>query len=72
MSASTLTPAVVAESHRILRERRFSLDDGDNSVLAALSHLRREGSPGTLTLHIGTGGGLCAIVFLEQQSIDPQ
>ena len=65
-----MTPTVtVAESHRIVRERQFSLDGGDDAILRALSQLRREHVTGPLTIHIACGG-VCSIFFQEEQKVN--
>lgn len=63
-----MTPAVTAESTRVVRERQFSLDGGDEAILRALSHLRSEHVTGPLTIHIACGG-VCAISFHEEQKV---
>jgi hypothetical protein len=63
-----VTPAVTHEQTRVVRERQFSLDGGDEAVLRALSHLRGEHVTGPLTIHLACGG-VCAISFHEEQKI---
>jgi hypothetical protein len=64
-----MTPTITADSSRIIRDRQFSLSDGDSSILAALSHLRREHVTGTLMLDISCGG-ICSLRFREEQRIE--
>ena len=64
-----MTPAVTAESTRVVRERQFSLDGGDEAILRALSHLRAEHVTGPLTIHIACGG-VCAISFHEERRVE--
>ena len=65
-----MTPTTtVSESHRIVRERQFSLDGGDDAILRALSQLRREHVTGVVMLHLACGG-LCALFFQEEQKVD--
>ena len=71
MSATPLPsslPVVSAESHHIVRERRFVVDAGDDSVLAALAHLRREHITGTLLVDIACGG-IATLRFREEQKV---
>jgi hypothetical protein len=63
-----MTPNVTADQTRIVRDRQFSLDDGDNSILSALAHLRREHVTGTLMLDISCGG-LATLRFREEQKV---
>ena len=55
----------------MIRERRFVIDssDRDNSILAALAHLRREGVTGTLFVDIANGGA-ATLRFREQRQVD--
>ena len=64
-----MTPTLTAESTRVVRERHFSLDSGDESILAALAHLRREHVSGTLSLNIHCGG-VTALIFREEQRVE--
>ena len=69
MSATTPSPTVTRDSTRIIRDRHFSLDDGDDSILRALCHLRTEHVTGTLMIDISCGG-TCTIRFREEQRVD--
>lgn len=63
-----MTPTITDDSTRIVRDRSFSLDSGDESILAALSHLRRERVTGTLMVDISCGG-VCTLRFREEKKI---
>lgn len=65
------TPAVTAERTHLVRERHFSLDGGDEAVLRALAHLRREHVTGPLTIHLASGG-ISGISFHEEQKVEFQ
>ena len=64
-----MTPTLTAESTRVVRERHFSLDSGDESILAALAHLRREHVTGTLFIDIACGGA-ATLRFREEQKVN--
>lgn len=64
-----MTPTITDDSTRIVRDRRFSLDSGDESILAALAHLRREAVTGQLILDLSQGG-LCSLRFREEKKIN--
>jgi hypothetical protein len=64
-----MTPTLTAESTRVVRERHFSLDSGDESILAALAHLRREHVTGTLFIDIACGGA-ATLRFREEQRVE--
>jgi hypothetical protein len=64
-----MTPTVTNESTRVVRERHFSLDLGDESVLAALAQIRREHVTGTLFVDISCGGA-AALRFREEQKVN--
>lgn len=64
-----MTPTLTGESTRVIRERYFSLDSGDDSILAALAHLRREHVTGTLFVDIACGGA-ATLRFREEHSIE--
>jgi len=67
-----MTPTTItAEKTHVVRERQFSLDGGDDAILRAVAHLRREHVTGPLTIHLACGG-VCAIVFSEEQKIEFQ
>jgi hypothetical protein len=63
-----MTPAVTNEKTHLVRERHFSLDSGDDSILAALAHLRREHVTGTLMVDIACGGA-ASLRFREEQKV---
>lgn len=64
-------PTVAADTTHIVRERRFAVDsaDCDNSILAALAHLRREHITGTLLIDIACGG-VATLRFREEQRVE--
>ena len=64
-----MTPTITDDSTRIVRDRRFSLDFGDESILAALAHLRREHVTGQLIIDIACGGAN-GLRFREEKKID--
>lgn len=66
-----MTPpaTITAESTHIVRDRQFSLDAGDDSILSALAHLRREHVTGTLMIDIACGG-TCSVRFRESQRVE--
>ncbi len=64
-----MTPTVTADSTRLIRDRHFSLDSGDDSILAALAHLRREHVTGTLFVDIACGG-VATLRFREEQRVE--
>jgi hypothetical protein len=64
-----MTPTLASESTHVVRERRFVIDAGDESILAALAHLRREGVTGTLFVDIANGGA-ATLRFREQRQVD--
>lgn len=64
-----MTPTTLDDRTHIVRDRRFSIDDGDNSILAALSHLSREHVTGQLIIDISCGG-LCSLRFREERKIN--
>lgn len=66
-----MTPTITTEQTRVVRERHFSLDDGDNSILAALAHLRREHVTGTLMVDIACGGP-ATLRFREERKVEFQ
>lgn len=68
MTATTAL-AVVADSTHVVRERRFIVDNGDDSILAALAHLRREHITGTLLIDIACGG-VATLRFREERRVD--
>jgi len=63
-----MTPTLTREETRVVRDRHFSLDDGDDSILAALAHLRREHTTGTLMIDISCGGA-ATLRFREEQKV---
>jgi hypothetical protein len=63
-----MTPTVTNEQTRLVRERYFSLDAGDDSILAALAQLRREHVTGTLLIDISCGGA-ATLHFREEQRV---
>jgi hypothetical protein len=65
-----MTPATItAESTHVVRDRHFSPDAGDESILAALAHLRREHVTGQLIVDISCGG-VATLRFREQQQVN--
>jgi hypothetical protein len=62
-------PTITRDATRIIRDRHFSLTDNDDSILAALAHLRREHVTGTLMLDISCGG-ICSLRFREEQRVN--
>lgn len=69
-AASTIsTIAIVADSTHVVRERRFVVDNGDESILAALAHLRREHITGTLLIDIACGG-VATLRFREERQVE--
>ena len=66
MSTST---NITAEKTHLIRERHFSLDAGDESVLAALAQIRREHVTGTLFIDIACGGA-ATLRFREEQKVN--
>lgn len=69
MTAATTNPVIIRDETRIVRDRHFSLDDGDDSILRALCHLRSERVIGQLVIDI-SHGGVCSIRFCEKQRVD--
>ena len=63
------SPTITDDSTRVIRDRRFSLDDGDSSILAALAHLRREHVTGQLIIDLACGGAN-GLRFREEKKID--
>lgn len=61
--------AVVTDSTLVVRERRFVVDNGDESILAALAHLRREHITGTLLIDIACGG-VATLRFREERQVE--
>jgi len=64
-----MTSTITAENTRVIRERHFSLDLGDESVLAALAQIRREHVTGTLFIDIACGGP-ATLRFREEQKVN--
>lgn len=64
-----MTPTLASDQTSVIRERRFVIDDGDNSILAALAHLRREHITGTLLIDIACGG-VATLRFREERQVD--
>ena len=62
-----MTPTL--EKTHIVRERQFPLDYGDDSILLALAHLRREHVTGTLMVDIACGGA-ATLRFREERSVE--
>jgi hypothetical protein len=69
MTAAIPTPVITRDSTRIIRDRQFSLDDGDDSILRAICHLRTERVTGQFIVDISLGG-LCSLRFREEQRVD--
>lgn len=67
-AASAAAATLTSERTTVLRERYFSLDAGDDSILAALAHLRREHVTGTLSIDISCGGA-ATLRFREEQRV---
>ena len=63
-----MTPTITTEKTHVVRERHFSLDAGDESILLALAHLRREHVTGTLFIDISCGGA-ASLRFREEQKV---
>lgn len=64
-----MTPTITAEKTSIIRERQFSSEGGDEAVLRALAHIRREGVTGTFLIDIPCGG-IGTIRFQEKQCVE--
>lgn len=60
---------IAADHTHVIRERRFVVDNGDESILAALAHLRREHITGTLMIDIACGG-IATLRFREEQRVE--
>lgn len=68
MSASTVHP-VTSESVRVIRDRQFSPEGGEDAILRALAHLRHEHVCGTLMIDIANGG-IGSLRFHEEQQVN--
>ena len=64
-----MTPTITADSTRVIRDRYFSLDFGDDSILAAIAHLRREHVTGTMMVDFACGG-VATLRFREERTVD--
>jgi hypothetical protein len=64
----TTSATITAESTHIIRDRQFSLDAGDEAILVAIAHLRREHVTGTLMVDL-VCGGIGSLRFREQQKV---
>lgn len=69
MGSKSASRVETRDATSIVRERYFSLDSGDDSILAALAHLRREHVTGTLFVDIACGGA-ATLRFREEHSIE--
>jgi len=60
---------MTTDTTKVVRERHFSLDNGDDSILLALAHLRREHVTGTLMIDIACGGP-ATLRFREERRVE--